>query len=89
MIILKPTKLGVLTLCDDPSAAVLYHCIHYLGDPSNTGNGFTAEDKGQLIHGLSQGMSGKPLGQITIALIMSLFHHLNARPQHKESDADE
>lgn len=93
MFILSPTKLWVLTLCVNPSAAELFpgqlQCIHYPGNPSYTGNGFTAEDKGHLIHGFSQWLSGKPMGQITITPIMSLIHSLNARPQHKERDVDE
>lgn len=93
MIILSPAKLLVLTLCVNPSATERFpgqiHCIHYPGNPSYRGNGFTAEDKGWLIHGFSQLLSGKPLGQITIAPIMSLICCLIARPQHKERDIDE
>lgn len=93
MVILRPTKLWELTLCISPSAAELFpgqtHRIHYPGNPSYTGNGFTAQDKGHLIHGFSQRLSGEPLGQITITPIMSLIHSLNARPQHKERHVDE
>lgn len=50
-------------------------------NPSYTGNGFGAKEKGQLIHGSSQWVSGKLLGQITITLIMSFIHTLNAWPR--------
>lgn len=94
MIILSSTKLRALTLCINLSAAVLFpgqtHLIHYPENPSYTGNGLTAEDKGRLIHGSSQWLSGKPLCQITIGLIMLLIHRLHAQPQpKKESDAAE
>lgn len=71
---IKPHKaMSVNPLRRSISCSTLTHtpcqtqCIHYPGNPSYTGNGFRLEKKGQMINGFSQWLSGKPLGQITIA----------------------